>query len=175
MRAGSSAATALVSIEFTDRFGTLPGDSTGEEQGLAEKRSALSEFKDFVMQGNVVDLAVAVVIAQFFGAIIKDVVGLILTILAIPGKSALPFSSLTFRIGKGVFQYGNLITDVLTFIVVAAVVFFVVVRPVRGLIERRQSAPDPESTDRPCPECLAEIPKAANRCRYCTAEVGAAA
>ena len=142
---------------------------------MAEKPSALSEFKDFVMQGNVVDLAVAVVIATFFGAVIKDVVNLILSLLAIPGKKGLPFSGLSFRIGGGVFQYGILITDLITFVVVAAVVFFVVVRPVRELIARRQAGIDPESTDRPCPECLAEIPKAANRCRYCTAEVGAAA
>lgn len=142
---------------------------------MAEKRSALSEFKDFVMQGNVVDLAVAVVIATFFGAVIKDFVNLLLSLLAIPGKKGLPFSSLSFRIGGGVFQYGVLIADIVTFVLVAAVVFFVVVRPLRTMIERRQGRIDPESTDRPCPECLAEIPKAASRCRYCTAEVGAVA
>ena len=142
---------------------------------MAEKRSALSEFKDFVMQGNVVDLAVAVVIATFFGAVIKDFVNLILSLLAIPGKKALPFNSLSFRIGHGVFQYGVLISDAITFVVVAFVVFFVVVRPVRRLVERRLTQVDPESTDRPCPECLSDIPKAASRCRYCTAEVGVAA
>ena len=142
---------------------------------MAEKRSALSEFKDFVMQGNVVDLAVAVVIATFFGAVIKDLVNLILSLLAIPGKKALPFSSLSFRIGHGVFQYGVLIADAVTFVLVAFVVFFAVVRPVRRLVERRLTRTDPESTDRPCPECLSDIPKAASRCRYCTAEVGAAA
>ena len=139
---------------------------------MEKKSSALAEFKDFVLQGNVVDLAVAVVIATFFGAVIKDVVNLILSLLAIPGKRALPFSSLSFTIGKGVFQYGVLITDVITFVIVAAVVFFVVVRPVHNLLERRRQQPDPESTDRPCPECLSEIPKAATRCRICTAEVG---
>ncbi len=140
---------------------------------MEKKSSALAEFKDFVLQGNVVDLAVAVVIATFFGAVIKDVVNLILSLFAIPGKRALPFSSLTFTIGKGVFQYGVLITDVITFVIVAAVVFFAVVRPVHDLLERRRHQPDPESTDRPCPECLSEIPKAATRCRFCTAEVGA--
>ena len=142
---------------------------------MAENRSALAEFKDFVMQGNVVDLAVAVVIATFFGAVIKDFVNLILSLLAIPGKKALPFNSLSFRIGHGVFQYGVLIADAITFVVVAFVVFFAVVRPVRRLVERRLTRVDPESTDRPCPECLSDIPKAASRCRYCTAEVGVAA
>jgi large conductance mechanosensitive channel len=141
---------------------------------MADKKSALAEFEDFVMQGNVVDLAVAVVIAQFFGAIIKDAVNLILTILAIPGKKHRDFSSLTFTIGGGTFHYGVLITDAITFVVVAALVFFVVVRPTRALQERRRAGADPQSSDRPCPQCLSEIPKAAVRCAHCTAEVGAA-
>lgn len=141
---------------------------------MSEHKSAVTEFKDFVMQGNVIDLAVAVIIAQFFGAIVKDLVNLILSLLAIPGKNKVDFSSLTFTVGGGVFRYGALINDIITFVVVAAVVFFAVVRPVRGLLERRRAVPDPESTDRPCPQCLSEIPKAAVRCAYCTAEVGAA-
>ena len=140
---------------------------------MAEKPGALAEFKDFILKGNVVDLAVAVVIATFFGMIIRDVVNLILSLLAIPGTKALPFSSLSFRIGHGVFQYGVLITDIITFVLVAAVVFFLVVRPVHTMQDRRRRAVDPESLDRPCPECLSEIPKLATRCRYCTAEVGA--
>jgi large conductance mechanosensitive channel len=138
---------------------------------MSEKKNPLSEFKDFVMQGNVVDLAVAVVIAMFFGAVIKDVVNLILSILAIPGSSDRPFSGLYFTIGHGVFQYGELIEDLITFVLVAAVVFFAVVRPLRALTEKRRAQPDPESTDRACPECLSDIPKAATRCAYCTAQV----
>ena len=141
---------------------------------MAEKKSALTEFKDFVLQGNVVDLAVAVIIATVFAVIVKDVVNLILSILAIPGSKKVDFSNLTFTIGGGVFKYGQLITDVITFVVVAAVVFFLVVRPVRELMERRRKVADPESDDRPCPQCLSEIPKAAIRCAYCTAEIGAA-
>lgn len=141
---------------------------------MAEKPSVLSEFKDFVMQGNVVDLAVAVVIATFFGAVVKDVVNLILSLLAIPGKSPKAFDSLNFTIGGGTFNYGQLIADLITFLIVATAIFFIVVRPLRMLMERRRRQPDPESTDRACPECLSDIPKAAIRCRYCTAEVGAA-
>ena len=142
---------------------------------MADKPSALSEFKDFVLKGNVVDLAVAVVIATFFSAVIKDLVNLILSLLAIPGKHALPFNSLSFRIGHGVFQYGILISDIITFIIVAAVIFFLVVRPLHTMLDRRRRQIDPESLDRPCPECLSEIPKLATRCRYCTAQVGAMA
>lgn len=141
---------------------------------MAEKKSALTEFKDFVLQGNVVDLAVAVIIATVFAVVVKDVVNLILSILAIPGSKKVDFSNLTFTIGSGVFRYGQLITDVITFVVVATVVFFLVVRPVRELMERRRKVADPESDDRPCPQCLSEIPKAAIRCAYCTAEIGAA-
>ena len=142
---------------------------------MAERKNALAEFKDFVMQGNVIDLAVAVIIAMFFGAVIKDAVNLILSFLAIPGKNKVDFSGLTFTIGKGVFRYGQLVTDLITFVIVAAVIFFAVVRPVRALLERRRASLDPDSDDRACPQCLSEIPKAAIRCAYCTAEVGAAA
>jgi large conductance mechanosensitive channel len=142
---------------------------------MEKKKSALTEFKDFVMQGNVVDLAVAVVIGTFFAAVVKDVVNFILTILAIPGKGSKPFSGLTFTIGHGTFQYGALIEDIITFFVVAAVIFFLVVRPLAHLQERRRAAPEPDSDNRPCPQCLSDIPKAASRCAYCTADVGVAA
>src|SRR5579859_5088730 len=108
---------------------------------MPDGKSALGQFKDFVMQGNVIDLAVAVIIAQFFGAVIKDVVNLILSLLAIPGKGSHDFSSLDFKIGSGVFRYGQLITDLIAFVAVAAVVFFLVVRPVRLLMERLRAVP----------------------------------
>jgi large conductance mechanosensitive channel len=138
---------------------------------MSDKKSPLAEFKDFVLQGNVVDLAVAVVIAMFFGAIIKDAVNLILTILAIPGSSNKTFSDLSFTIGHGTFHYGVLIQDAITFVIVAAVVFFFVVRPVQALMEKRRSGLEPESKDRACPECLSDIPKAATRCSFCTSQV----
>jgi large conductance mechanosensitive channel len=142
---------------------------------MSEKKKPLAEFQDFLLQGNVVDLAVAVIIAMFFGAIVKDAVNLILSILAIPGKSDRSFSDLSFTIGHGVFEYGAFIQDVIDFVLVAAVVFFMVVRPVRTLMEKRRAQPDPESADRACPECLSDIPKAARRCSYCTSEVTPAA
>jgi large conductance mechanosensitive channel len=138
---------------------------------MSEKRSAWAEFKDFVLQGNVVDLAVAVIIATFFGFVVRDVVNLILSILAIPGSTNKTFADLSFTIGHGNFRYGVLIQDIITFVLVAAVVFFLVVRPVAGLMQKRRAGLEPESTDRACPECLSDIPKAAKRCAYCTAEV----
>ncbi len=138
---------------------------------MNEKQSRLAEFKDFVLKGNVVDLAVAVIIATFFGVIVKDLVNLILSIFAIPGRNFRPFAGLQFTIGHGVFQYGVLLQDTITFVVVALVVFFLVVHPVRVLMDRRRSGADPESDDRACPECLSDIPKAATRCRYCTAQI----
>jgi large conductance mechanosensitive channel len=139
---------------------------------MAERKKLLSEFKDFVLQGNVISLAVAVIIAMYFGPIVKDVVNLVLNILAIPGTKGDSFETLAFHIGGGTFAYGNLISDVITFLLVAAVVFFVVVKPIGALVARRQAAgPEPESTTRPCPECLSDIPKAATRCAFCTAPV----
>jgi large conductance mechanosensitive channel len=139
-------------------------------QIVAEKKSAYGEFKDFVMQGDVIALAVAVVIATFFGAVIKDVVNFILNILAIFGKHT-AFQNLAFHIRGGTFSYGQLLSDIITFVLVAAIVFFLVVRPINALLAKRRAQPDPESDVRPCPECLSEIPKAARRCAFCTAEV----
>ena len=138
---------------------------------MSEKRSSWAEFKDFVLQGNVVDLAVAVIIATFFGFVVRDVVNLILSILAIPGSTNKTFADLSFTIGHGTFRYGVLIQDVITFILVAAMVFFLVVRPVASLMQKRRAGLEPESVDRACPECLSDIPKAATRCAYCTAQV----
>lgn len=138
---------------------------------MADKKSALAEFKDFILQGNVIDLAVAVVIAMFFGAVVKDVVNLILSLIAIPGNTKRSFDTLTFTIGHGVFAYGVLISDLITFIIVAFVVFFAVVRPVGQLLEKRRTQPDAESTNRPCPFCKSDIPKEATRCAFCTSEV----
>ncbi|MGH9121473.1 MAG: large conductance mechanosensitive channel protein MscL, partial [Acidimicrobiales bacterium] len=132
-----------------------------------------AEFKDFILRGNVVDLAVAVVIALYFGPIIKDLVSFILNILAIAGKHT-SFQDLAFHIRGGTFAYGQLITDIITFLIVAAAVFFLVVRPIGWLQAIRQRrGPDPDSTTRPCPECLSDIPKAATRCAFCTAVVPA--
>jgi large conductance mechanosensitive channel len=135
-------------------------------------KSLLTEFKEFILRGNVIDLAVAVVLGTAFGAVVKAIVADILTplIAAIFGKP--DFGTLSFTINKSHFLYGDVINNLITFLSIAAALFFFVVKPVNFLVERRRKgATDPESDDRPCPECLSNIPKAATRCAYCTAQI----
>jgi large conductance mechanosensitive channel len=132
----------------------------------------LQEFKDFILRGNVVDLAVAVVLGAAFGVVVASLVRDIITpiIAAIFGKP--DFANLSFTIHKSHFLYGDFINAVITFVTVAAAVFFFVVKPLNYLIERRRrSVAEPGSTDRECPECLSTIPRAATRCAFCTAQV----
>ena len=136
----------------------------------------LREFKQFIMRGNVVDLAIAVVIGTAFAAVVAAFVADIITplIAAIFGKP--DFGNLSFTINKSTFLYGNFINALITFLSVAAAIFFFVVKPLNVLEARRARGEPTESpTTRPCPECLSEIPIAANRCAFCTSEVPAAA
>ena len=134
----------------------------------------LKDFKAFILRGNVVDLAVAVVIGAAFGAVIAALVADLLTplIAAIAGKH--DFSRLTFTIHKSTFLYGSFINAVLAFVLIAAAVYFFVVRPVNALMARRKTQPGVESPTRECPECLSSIPAAARRCAFCTAQVAPA-
>jgi large conductance mechanosensitive channel len=135
----------------------------------------LREFKEFVLRGNVVDLAVAVVVGAAFGAVVTALVKDIITplIAAIGGKPN--FSNLKFTINHSQFLYGDLINAVVSFLIIAAVVFFLVVQPMNLLIQRARREPSPDPTTRKCPFCLSEIPIAASRCAYCTQEVPAEA
>jgi len=135
----------------------------------------LREFKQFIMRGNVVDLAVAVVIGAAFGAVVTAFVADLITplIAAIFGKS--DFSKLTLEINDSTFRYGAFLNAVISFVTIAAAVFFFVVKPLNVLAARRAAgAPTEDPTTRPCPECLSEIPVAARRCAFCTTEVAAA-
>ena len=127
----------------------------------------LKDFRDFLMRGNVVDLAVAIVIGAAFGALVTALVKDLITpiIAAIIGKP--DFSSLTFTINGSVFRYGEFINALIAFISIAAAVFFFVVKPVNALTARRRRHPDPESETEACDECLSEIPKLARRCAFC--------
>ena len=130
----------------------------------------LKDFKAFLLRGNVVDLAVAVVIGAAFGAVVTSLVADILTpILGIPGKA--DFSKLTFKINDSVFRYGRFLNAVISFVTIAAAVFLFVVRPANALMARRKTEPDVESTTHDCPECLSSIPLKARRCAFCTAKV----
>jgi len=128
----------------------------------------MKDFKKFILRGNVVDLAVAVVIGTAFGLVVTSLVKDLLTpiIAAIVGKPN--FSSLTFTINKSVFYYGDFINALIAFLSIALVVFFFVVQPINKLkeISARRKPEDP--TEKQCSECLNDIPKAAKRCMYCT-------
>ena len=128
----------------------------------------LKDFKAFLLRGNVVDLAVAVVIGAAFGAVITSFVTNLLTpLIAIPGTT--DFSRLQFKIGGGTFRYGQFLNDLLAFLLIAAAIFFFVVKPINALMARRKTETDVESTTKDCPECLSSIPSGARRCAFCTA------
>ena len=105
------------------------------------------EFKEFILRGNVVELAVAVIIASAFGDVIKAVVDLLTNLVAIPGKT--DFAGLKFTIGGGTFKYGVLLNAIIAFLVIAAVIFFVIVRPLNKLAERRRTGEEPKPVARP--------------------------
>jgi len=125
----------------------------------------LNGYKEFISRGNVIDLAVAVVIGAAFTALVNSIVADLLTpvIAAIIGEP--DFSALSFEINGSVFTYGNFINALVAFVSVTTVIYFFVVVPINHLKE------DEEVTTRDCPECLSEIPVKARRCAHCTAEV----
>jgi large conductance mechanosensitive channel len=130
----------------------------------------LKDFKAFILRGNVVDLAVAVVIGAAFGAVVTSFVANLLTpLISIPGKAN--FSSLHFTVNGSVFKYGDFLNALIAFVFIAAAVFFFVVKPINALAARRKKGQDAEPGTRDCPECLSEIPELARRCAFCTAEV----
>jgi large conductance mechanosensitive channel len=132
----------------------------------------LKDFKKFILRGNVVDLAVAVVIGAAFGAVVTSLVKDLLTpiIAAIVGKT--DFSALSITVHGSQLMYGNFINAIVAFISIAAVVFFVVIQPLNKLMAlANKNKPAEEAKTRECPECLSDIPKKAKRCMYCTAVV----
>jgi large conductance mechanosensitive channel len=131
----------------------------------------LKEFREFILRGNLVDLAVAVVLGTAFGAVVTALVKTMVTplIAAIGGQP--DFSALTFKINGSVFLYGEFINALLAFLIIAAVVFFFVVKPVNALMSRRKVEAPVDSLTHACPECLSDIPVAATRCAFCTSKV----
>ena len=132
----------------------------------------LKDFKQFLLRGNVVDLAVAVVVGAAFSAVVSALVKDLVTplIAAIGGKP--DFSKLNFKLHDAVFMYGDFLNQLISFVIVAAVIFFLVVQPINHLIQlskRKEVSADPST--RKCPECLSEIPCLATRCAFCTAKV----
>ena len=131
----------------------------------------LREFKAFVLRGNLIDLAVALVIGLAFTALITALVADLLTPLIAAIFGSHDFSGLTFTINGSVFRYGHFLNALITFVTVAAAVFFVVVVPANALIQRARREPAPDPTIKKCPECLSEIPLDARRCAFCTTQL----
>ncbi len=131
----------------------------------------MKDFKAFLLRGNLVDLAVAVVIGVAFGALVTALVADLITplIAAIAGKQ--DFSNLTFTIHHSQFKYGDFLNALISFVTIATAIYFLVVKPVNALMARRQKD---EPTTRPCPHCLSEIPIAATVCASCTRDVAPA-
>ncbi len=131
----------------------------------------VKEFKEFIARGNLVDLAVAVVIGTAFAALVQSLVEDLVTpvIAAVFGQP--DFSNLVFTINGSAFSYGNFINAVITFVLVAAAVFFLIVKPMNLFQQRVKRGEDPDVKD--CPECLSEIPQAATRCAHCTTKLAA--
>jgi len=129
-------------------------------------------FRAFLTQGNFISLAVAVVIGTAFTTLVTAVVADFITplIAAIGGKPN--FASLTFTVNHSKFSYGLFVNALLSFLIIVAVVYFVIVAPLAKLTDRMNR--NKAATERDCPECLSKIPVGASRCMYCTAEVGPA-
>jgi large conductance mechanosensitive channel len=134
-------------------------------------RSWASEFKQFVLRGNVIDLAVGIVIGAAFVAVVQAAVEDLITplIAAIFGQP--DFSRLTFEIGGSIFKYGHFLNALISFVIVALVVFLFVVKPMNALVSLSQRRESPDPSTRKCPECRSEIPIDARRCAFCTSEV----
>jgi large conductance mechanosensitive channel len=126
-------------------------------------------FKTFLLRGNLVDLAVAVVIGVAFNAVVQSLVNDMITplISAIGGKPN--FSALSVHVGKGVFAYGLFLNALISFLLIATVVYFLIVAPMAkmlAIMNRNKAA-----TEQTCPECLSQIPVGATRCKFCTAAI----
>lgn len=131
----------------------------------------MKDFREFLLRGNLVDMAVGVVIGLAFAAVISALVADLVTPLlaAIGGKP--DFAALTFHVNGSKFLYGAFINALLAFVIVAAVLFFLVIKPVNRLMARRATEPDVASLTKPCPRCLSQIPVGATKCAFCTADV----
>jgi large conductance mechanosensitive channel len=125
-------------------------------------------FKAFLLRGNVVDLAIAVVIGVAFTTVVTAFVKDLVTplIAALGGKP--DFASLYFIVNSSKFLYGDFINFVIAFLIIAAVVYFLVVVPYTAMVARSRKEPPPDPTTKKCTECLSEIPKDARRCAFCT-------
>jgi large conductance mechanosensitive channel len=123
----------------------------------------LKEFRAFILRGNVMDLAIAFILGAAFSAVVSGLVADLITplIAAIGGNP--DFSGLSFTLNGSVFKYGHFLNQLISFLIIAAVIFFLIVRPLNGIIRKHMA----EVATRFCPECLSEVPAKAKRCKFC--------
>jgi len=128
-------------------------------------------LKQFLLRGNVVDLAVGVVVGAAFGAVVTELTKDLLTplIAALVGKP--DFSAIQFELNGSKFLIGNFINAIIAFLLIGVAVYYFVVVPVNALMARAMKAPPPDPTTKKCPECLSDIPLAAKRCAFCTSQI----
>ena len=129
----------------------------------------LKEFRNFILRGNAIDLAVAVVIGGAFGAVVAALVKDLLTPIIAAIVQVPDFSALTFTINGSQFLIGEFINALISFLLIAIAVYFFVIVPVNALVARaNRGAAPPDPAIKQCSECLSEVPIAAKRCRFCT-------
>ncbi|HVU45098.1 MAG TPA: large conductance mechanosensitive channel protein MscL [Terracidiphilus sp.] len=134
----------------------------------------LKGFRDFILRGNVVDLAVAVILGAAFNGIVNSLVGDVLNPLIAATIGKPDFSSVILHVGGGAIKVGNFLNAAVSFIIVAAVVYFFIVLPMNTLLNRlKKPVPEALPSTKTCPECLSEIPLAAKRCAHCAQPVPA--
>ena len=133
-------------------------------------------FKKFLLRGTVVDLAVAVVIGAAFGAVVTGFVTSFITpLVGVATGAAGDVSRRSFVVAGVQFPYGVFLQALISFVILATIVYFLVVRPVQRLMDRFPTEPEAASETKQCPECLSSIPEAARRCAFCTVELRAVA
>ncbi|HWV24587.1 MAG TPA: large conductance mechanosensitive channel protein MscL [Thermomicrobiales bacterium] len=134
-------------------------------------KSWASEFKEFIMQGNVVSLAVAVVVGAAFGALVNSLVSDMITPLIAAFGGQPDFSDLSFTINGSKFMYGNFINAVVSFLIIALVIFIFVVKPMNSLMEKMKTAEPEDPALTKCPYCMTDVSIEATRCPACTSEL----
>jgi len=132
----------------------------------------LKGFRDFILRGNVVDLAVAVILGVAFNAIVNSLVTDVINPLIAATIGKPDFSSVLLNVGSGQIKIGNFLNAAISFLIIAAVVYFAIVLPLNYVMaQRKKSEPDTPQSTKTCPECLSEIPLAARRCAHCAQPV----
>jgi large conductance mechanosensitive channel len=132
----------------------------------------LKGFREFILRGNVVDLAVAVILGAAFNNIVSSLVGDVLNPLIAATVGKPDFSSVVLHVGGGEIKVGNFFNAAVSFVIVACVVYFAIVLPMNALLARfKKNEPAAAPTTKTCPQCLSEIPLAARRCAHCTQPV----